>query len=64
MHNRIRKLTKLKSKEIRECSELRLYDVRKKRTNYRPIKVGFYDIFFLLFHISLIFVFLISEELI
>ena len=64
MHNRIRKLTKLKSKEIRESMELRLYDVRKKRTKYRPIKVGLFDIFFLLFHVSLIVVFMVSEGLI
>ena len=51
----IRRLTKYKNKQIKECSELRLYDIRKYRTNYRTNKVSFYDIFFLLFHIVLIY---------
>ena len=51
----IRRLTNYKSNEISKCSELRLYDIKKYRTNYRTNKVGFYDIFFLLFHIVLLY---------
>ena len=61
VHSNIRKLIKNKNKEIRECSELRLFDIRKYRTNYRTNRVSFNDIFFLLFHIGLIIVHLIES---
>ena len=54
VHSNIRRLIKNKNKEIRECSELRLFDIKKYRTNYRTNKVNYNDIFFLLFHIGLI----------
>lgn len=57
----IRRLTREKSKEIRYNSELRLYDVRKYRTNYRTNFIGFYDIFFLLFHLLLIYAYAVEE---
>ena len=60
----IRRLTKYRNNEISLCSELRLYDVKKYRTNYRTNKVGFYDIFFLIFHVILIYSFLVEEGLI
>ena len=63
-HLNIRRLTKVKSKEIRYSSELRLYDIKKYRTNYRTNKVGFYDIFFLLFHLILIYAHVVEEGLI
>lgn len=56
----IRRLTKYKNDEINLCSELRLYDIKKYRTNYRTNKVGFYDIFFLLFHIVLVYAYLVE----
>ncbi len=63
LHSRVKKLTKLKNKEIGEYSELRLYDINKHRTNYRTNKVGFYDILFLLFHVVLLYIFCIEEGL-
>ena len=60
LHFNIRRLTKLKSKEILEESKLRLFDIKKKRTNYRSNRISFNDIFFLLFHIGLIIVHLIE----
>ena len=61
VHSNIRRLIKNKNKEIRECSELRLFDIKKYRTNYRTNKVNYNDIFFLLFHIGLIVVHLIES---
>lgn len=60
-HLNIRRLTKAKSKEIRYSSELRLFDIRKYRTNYRTNKISFYDIFFLLFHLVLIYAHIVEE---
>ena len=57
----VRKLTKLKNKDIKEYSELRLYDINKYRTNYRTNKLGFYDILFILFHLVLIYASLVEE---
>ena len=59
-----RRLTKHKNKEISLSSELRLYDIKKYRTNYRTNKVGFNDIFFLVFHLVLMFCHLVEEGLI
>ena len=50
----IKKIIKEKNKEVFFNQELRMFDLKKYRTNYRTNKVGFYDIFFLLFHISLV----------
>ena len=63
VNKNIRRLTKNKNKEINECSELRLYDIRKYRTNYRTNKVAFYDIFFLIFHILLVYAYAVEEGL-
>ena len=53
-----RRLLKLKNKQIKNAYKLRLFNLKKYRTNYRTNKVGFYDIFFLLFHIIMIFLYL------
>ena len=60
----VRRLTRLKNEEILNESELRLFDIKKKRTNLSVYKVGFYDIIFLLFHLVLLFAYVIDEGLI
>ncbi|MBR4177738.1 MAG: energy-coupling factor transporter transmembrane protein EcfT [Bacilli bacterium] len=57
-------LTRRKNKEIKTCSELRLYDIKQYRTNYRTNKLGFYDIFFLLFHLLLVLSYMVDGGLI
>lgn len=64
LHFRVKKLTRLRNKETLEYSELRLYDINKHRTNFRTNKVGFFDIFFLLFHLVLLFIYCLEEGLI
>jgi len=63
INKNIRRLTSNKNKEINECSTLRLYDINQYRSNYRTNKVAFYDIFFLLFHIVLIYAYAVEEGL-
>ena len=60
VHKNIMRITNNKSKEIAECSEMRLFDLRQYRTNYRTNKVAFNDIFFLLFHVVLIYAYLVE----
>lgn len=60
VYGNIRRLVKNKNKEISFNSELRLYDIKKYRTNYRTNKVGFFDIILLLLHIILIYAHLTS----
>ena len=55
VHSNIRRLTKNKNKEIESASENRLFDLQTYRTNFRTNKVAFYDIFFLLFHLVLVY---------
>ena len=55
VHSNIRRLTKNKNKEIESASEIRLFDLQTYRTNFRTNKVAFYDIFFLLFHLVLVY---------
>src|SRR5574344_214672 len=43
--------TKRKNKERYFASRLRLYNVKRYRTNYRTNKIGFYDIVFFSFHL-------------
>lgn len=57
----INRLVKNKNKETYLDSELRLYDSKKYRTNYRTNKVTFIDIFFLLFHLGLFYTYLVSN---
>ena len=61
VHSNIRKLIKYRNTEIQRCSEMRLYDLKKYRTNYRTNRVNYNDIFFLLFHLGLILVHLIES---
>ncbi len=61
IHSNFRYLIKHKIGLINECSELRLFDIRKYRTNYRTNRVSYNDIFFLLFHLGLILVHLIES---
>ena len=58
LHSNIRRLTKEKNLEILNESKLRLFDINKRRTNYRTNKISFADIFFLLFHLLILFVYL------
>ena len=55
LHMSTRRLTKIKSKQILEESKLKLYDIKKSRTNYRTNSVSFNDIFFLLFHLVILY---------
>ena len=55
LHSNIRRLTKVKNKEILNESRLRLFDIKKSRTNYRTNKVGFNDIFIILFHLLVLY---------
>ena len=60
IHSNVRRLTKYRNKETSFSSELRLYDIKQYRTNYRTNKVGFYDMFFLLLHLALIVTYLVE----
>ena len=55
VHSNVRRLTKNKNREIESASENRLFDLQTYRTNFRTNKVAFYDIFFLLFHLVLVY---------
>ena len=61
VHSNIRRLIKYKNSEIQKSSEMRLFDLKKYRTNYRTNKISYNDIFFLLFHVGLIVVHLIES---
>lgn len=58
LRSSVQRKTKDKSKEIKFASELRLFNIRRKRTIYRKNRVGFTDIFLLLFHLLFIYVYL------
>ena len=60
----IKKQMKRKNKEIAFYQELKLFSTKKYRTNYSTNKVGFNDIFFLLFHLCLIYAYLVDGGLI
>ena len=64
LHNDTKRLTSIKSNQILGESKLRLFDIKKKRTNYRTNKVSVYDIFCILFHIVLLYCVLIDGGLI
>ena len=59
-HANVKRLTKYRNEETKFASELRLYDIRQYRTNYRTNRVGFYDIFFLLLHLGLVATYLVE----
>lgn len=48
------RLTYRKSKDIKRNEEVRLFSVRRHRTNYRLKRIGFYDIIFFLFHVGVV----------
>ncbi len=48
------RLTLHKMKKIKENAEIRLFNVRKYRTNYKTNRVGFYDLVFFTFHIFIV----------
>lgn len=48
------RLSLKKSKDIKRNEEIKLFDIRKHRTNYRTNRVGFYDLMFFLFHVCII----------
>ena len=60
LHFNIRRLTRIKSKEILNASKLRLFNTRIRRSNYRTNKLSFNDIFFLIFHLILFYAYLVE----
>lgn len=64
VRGRIKKQMKRKNREIAFCHELKLFSTKKYRTNYSTNKVSFNDIFLLLFHLCLIYAYLVDGGLI
>lgn len=64
LHFNTKRLSRLKSKQIMKENELKQYNVSKYRTNLRTNKVSFNDIFFLIFHLMLMYSYLIEGGLI
>lgn len=54
IYSKKRRFIKYKNKQMDLEVSQRLFSINRYRTNYRTNKVGFYDIFFMLFHVSLI----------
>lgn len=48
------RLTFKKSKDIKRNEEIRLFNIKKRRTNYRTNRVGFYDLMFFIFHLCIV----------
>ena len=61
IYRNILALTKRKSRDIAFASELRLYNMKRYRTNYRTNRVGFYDLFFTVFHLALVYAYLVQR---
>lgn len=61
IYRNILTLTKRKSRDIAFASELRLYNMKRYRTNYRTNRVGFYDLFFTVFHLALVYSYLVQR---
>lgn len=57
-------LTKKKSKERIYASELKLYNTKRYRTIYKVNRISFNDLFFLIFHFALIYVYLLQKGII
>lgn len=55
-----KRIRKIMNKEIAFSQELRLYNVQKYRTNYRTNKISYLDIFFLIFHLVLVYAALVE----
>ena len=64
IYGNILSLTKRKSRDIAFASELRLYNMKRYRTNYRTNRVGFYDLFFIVFHLALVYAYLVQRGVI
>ena len=64
IYGNILSLTKRKSRDIAFASELRLYNMKRYRTNYRTNRVGFYDLFFTVFHLALVYAYLVQRGVI
>lgn len=64
IYGNILALTKRKSRDIAFASELRLYNMKRYRTNYRTNRVGFYDLFFTVFHLALVYAYLVQRGVI
>ncbi len=60
LHNNIRRLSGIKYREILNESKLRLFNIKKYRTNYRTNKLSFNDIFFLIFHLVIFYAYLVE----
>ncbi len=60
-YKNILRLSIERSREIRKNEEIRGFNLRKRRTNYRTNKVGFNDLIFLLFHIIIFASYLIER---
>lgn len=63
MYSNINRLTKKRNRDIAFASELKLFNIKKFRTNYRVNRVGFYDVFFTLFHLVLIYAVIVEKGL-
>lgn len=63
VNNGKRRIRKINNKEINLSQELRLFSTKRYRTNYRTNKVSFLDIFFLLFHLVLVYAYLVEGGL-
>ena len=61
IYRNILALTKRKSRDIAFASELRLYNMKRYRTSYRTNRVGFYDLFFTVFHLALVYSYLVQR---
>ena len=61
LYSNIGRLTNRKNKDIAFASELRLFNIKRYRTNYRTNKIGFYDVFFTLFHLILLYAYLVER---
>lgn len=64
IYGNILALTKRKSRDIAFASELRLYNMKRYRTNYRTNRVGFYDLFYTVFHLALVYAYLVQRGVI
>jgi energy-coupling factor transporter transmembrane protein EcfT len=50
----IYRVYKYNIKKLNEVSEIRMFNIKRKRTNLRVNYVGFYDFIFLAFHVTLL----------
>jgi len=55
LHFNITRLARIKRKETLEESKLRLFDIKKQRTNYKTNKLSYNDIFLIIFHLLILY---------